>query len=39
MQIKTIYINESDFDSANFDSAESRQIIMICTFVLRIFEH
>ena len=36
MQIKTIYVNESSFDSASF---ESRQIKMICIFILRIFEH
>ena len=36
MQIKTIYINESNFDSASF---ELRQIKMIYIFVLRIFEH
>ena len=39
MQIKTIYINESNFDSANFDLVESRQIMMIYIFALRIFEH
>ena len=39
MQIKTIYINELNFDFANLDSVKSRQIMIICIFVLRIFEH
>ena len=39
MQIKTIYINELNFDSASHDSIESRQIKIIDIFVLRIFEH
>ena len=39
MQIKTIYVNESDFGSANHDSIESRQIKMIDISALRIFEH
>ena len=39
MQIKTIYVNESDFGFAGFDSVESRQIMMIYISVLRIFEH
>ena len=36
MQIKTIYVNESNFGSANL---EPRQVKMIYIFVLRIFEH
>ena len=36
MQVKTIYVDESGSDSASF---ESRQVRMICTFVLRISEH
>ena len=36
MQVKTIYVNESNFDSADL---EPRQIKIICISVLRIFEH
>ena len=39
MQIKTVYVNELSFDFANLGSVELRQIIIIYTFVLRIFEH
>ena len=39
MQIKTIYVNELNFDFANLDLVESRQVMIIYTFVLRIFEH
>ena len=39
MQIKTIYINKSNFDFANLDSFESRQIMIIYIFTLCIFEH
>ena len=36
MQIKTIYVDESDFGSADL---KSRQIKMIYIFTLRISEH
>ena len=39
MQIKIIYINESNFNFASPNFVESCQIMMICIFVLRIFEH
>ena len=39
MQIKTIYVSESNFDFINFDLVKSRQIIMIYIFVLNIFKH
>ena len=39
MQIKIIYINEPNLDFTNFNFIESRQIMIIYTFILRIFEH
>ena len=39
MQVKIIYVNESSFDFASFDSVKSRQIMIIYILVLRIFKH
>ena len=39
MQIKIIYVNELNFNFANFDSFKLRQIIIIYIFVLHISEH
>ena len=39
MQIKIIYVNESNLDFANHNLIKLRQIKMIYIFVLRIFEH